>query len=340
MNCVNHPNTTAVHYCRTCGKPICSACSRDVMGVIYCEPCLAERLQGVQPPPVQPPTPGYAPPAAGFVSPAMGYVPPLGAAQPGFIAGPNPALAGLLAGIFPFGVGAVYCGQYIKGLVHLGIFVSLIIAESSGVPWYVHMMLGMGIAFFYVFQIVDSVRTAHALLAGQPIPDPFGLSQAFGPIQRNPVNSSAKMPVGAIVLIVLGGLFLLNTLLDFDINNIWPLFLIGLGFWMFARRWGIIPAQIRGCQCDRCRSRGITGPVIMMTAGMLWLLDEVAHIDWGHSWPVLLIVIGLLKVWQSNASSTGHTTWTPAQPGAPAPPVNPVAPMEPPQTPPSEVTNG
>ena len=339
MNCVNHPNTTAVHYCRTCGKPICSTCSRDVMGVIYCEPCLAERLQGVQPPPMQP-TPGYAPPAAGFVSSSTGYVPPpAGAAQPGIMGGPNPALAGLLSGIFPFGVGAVYCGQYMKGLVHLGIFVFLIVAESSNVPWYVHMMLGIGIAFFYVFQIVDSVRTAHAVLAGQPVPDPFGLGQSFGPIQRSD-GTSAKMPVGAIVLIVLGALFLLNTALNFDVNYIWPLFLIGLGFWLFARRWGIVPGCIRGCQCDRCKSRGITGPVIMMTVGVLWLLDELARIDWGHSWPVLLIVIGLLKVWQGNASSVGHTTWTPAQPAAPAPPVAPTAPVEPPQTPPSEVPHG
>lgn len=336
MNCVNHPNTTAVHYCRTCGKPICSACSRDVMGVIYCEPCLAERLQGVQPPPVQP-TPGYAPPAAGF-APTTGYAPPPpGAAHPGFMGGPNPALAGLLSAIFPFGVGAVYCGQYMKGLIHLGIFVFLIVGVSSNVPWFVHMFFGMGIAFFYVFQIVDSVRTAHALLAGQPVPDPFGLGQSFGPIQRTDGSSSTKMPVGAIVLIVLGGLLLLNTALNFDANYIWPLFLIGIGFWMFARRWGIIPSQVRGCQCDRCKSRGITGPVIMMTAGVLWLLDELARIDWGHSWPVLLIVIGLMKVWQGNASSVGHTTWTSPQPGAPA---NPTTTPEPPQTPPSEVTNG
>ena len=45
--------------------------------------------------------------------------------------GPNPALAGILAGFFPIGVGAVYTGQYAKGLSHLVIMVLLILGVSS-----------------------------------------------------------------------------------------------------------------------------------------------------------------------------------------------------------------
>src|SRR5436309_15824158 len=93
MNCAIHGEVPAVAYCRTCGKALCASCKRDVRGVIYCENCLAQRLQDVMlpasaavPPPGQPP---------------MGYVP----------AGPNPGLAAVLAAFFPFGVGAVYCGQ-------------------------------------------------------------------------------------------------------------------------------------------------------------------------------------------------------------------------------------
>ena len=94
MNCANHPEIAPVAYCRTCGKPLCANCTRDVKGVIYCENCLADRLQGVQP--------AAVPPAAGFVSAPAPIVPS---------SGPNPAVAGILAGFFPFGVGAVYCGQ-------------------------------------------------------------------------------------------------------------------------------------------------------------------------------------------------------------------------------------
>src|ERR1700722_5857643 len=50
-NCPNHNDAAAVAFCRTCGKPLCGTCTRDVRGVIYCEPCLAARLEGTPPPP-------------------------------------------------------------------------------------------------------------------------------------------------------------------------------------------------------------------------------------------------------------------------------------------------
>ena len=54
MNCANHVEVPAVAYCRTCGKPMCSTCARDVRGVIYCEECLASQVSGTMPPPPQP----------------------------------------------------------------------------------------------------------------------------------------------------------------------------------------------------------------------------------------------------------------------------------------------
>src|SRR5215475_4097917 len=48
MNCAVHTDTPAAAYCRTCGKALCENCKRDVMGAIYCEPCIAARLQGGQ----------------------------------------------------------------------------------------------------------------------------------------------------------------------------------------------------------------------------------------------------------------------------------------------------
>src|SRR5947199_7007490 len=158
MNCANHPDISTVAYCRTCGKPLCANCTHQVRGVVYCENCLAARMEGVMPPAA----PG--PPLSGTPGPA-----PL----PG--SGPNPALAGILAGFFPIGVGAVYTGQYAKGLSHLAIMVLMIIIQSSDVPWYVHTVLGIGMGFFYIYQIIDAVRTAKALQTGEPVPDPFGL---------------------------------------------------------------------------------------------------------------------------------------------------------------------
>src|SRR3989441_8970442 len=164
MNCATHNDIAAVAYCRTCGKPLCANCKRDVRGVIYCENCLAERLQGVQPPPT---------PYQQVVDPSVRVAP-----LPG--SGPNPALAGILAGFFPFGVGAVYTGQYAKGLAHLLIFTGLVWGLSSGAMGNLEPVLGIGMAFFIVYQIIDSIRSAKAVQVGQPPPDPFGLARTFG----------------------------------------------------------------------------------------------------------------------------------------------------------------
>src|SRR5271154_2372854 len=49
MNCINHPEVAAAAYCQNCGKPLCTGCMRSVGGVIYCEPCLAARLSSSPP---------------------------------------------------------------------------------------------------------------------------------------------------------------------------------------------------------------------------------------------------------------------------------------------------
>jgi len=276
MNCANHPEIAAAAYCRTCGKPLCSSCTRDVRGVIYCENCLAERLHGVQP--VTPP------PAAGFVAPAGAVGLPS--------SGPNPAVAGILAGFFPFGVGAVYTGQYAKGLAHLLIFVGLIVGMGQRSP--LDTLCAFAFAFFYVWQIIDAVRTAHALQAGQPAPDPLGLGQAFGAGEK---VDTAKVPIAAILLIGVGALFLLQTMgvFEFSVDRLWPLFLIGLGVWLFAKRWGLIGSNPRAHD-QAYRMRGLMGPVVLVTVGLLSLVDNLGGPSWDRTWPVLLLAIGLTQL--------------------------------------------
>src|SRR6266550_4046138 len=134
MNCANHADASAVAYCRTCGKALCANCTRPVRGVIYCEDCLGARMEGA--------------PAgtAGFVSPtfssgASGYVPP--PPPPGSGSGPNPTVAGIL-GAIPFGIGAIYNGQYAKGLAHLFIFAMLVYGADHSGNW--DFVFGFGIA--------------------------------------------------------------------------------------------------------------------------------------------------------------------------------------------------
>ena len=130
MNCIVHTDVPATSYCRTCGKAMCEKCSHNVRGVVYCEDCLATHMHGTMPPA----------PASGFV-PGTTPVPVL------VTSGPSPGLAGELAGFFPFGVGAVYNGQYAKGLAHLLVFVALVVGASQGGDTG-GAIFGLGIAFF------------------------------------------------------------------------------------------------------------------------------------------------------------------------------------------------
>ncbi len=309
MNCATHPDIAAVAFCRTCGKPLCGNCTRDVRGVVYCEPCLAARLEGTVP-------------AAGFVPPQQTVYPPVGAPPPrAATSGPNPAVAGILAGFFPFGVGAVYCSQYAKGLAHLLIFVMLIFASDHAGRW--DFVFGIGIAFFYVYQIIDAVRTAKALQEGQPAPDPYGLGQTFSMGERSEYKN---VPAVAIILIGLGVLFLLHTLdiFEFGLDRFWPLILILFGVWMLAKQWGLIAGRRFGCPCDRCRMRKIIGPAVLITIGTLFMLQSLDVVSFDRTWPAILLVIGVIKLLQSNASTAGHVgIFPPAQPKASPPPAPP-----------------
>ena len=236
MNCAVHTDTPAVAFCRSCGKALCENCKRDVMGAIYCEPCIAARLQGNAPVAGQP----------------VAAVP---VAVPG---APSPGIA-LLLGFIP-GVGAMYNGQFMKAFVHVGIFVMLIVAADH------YGFFGLLIAFWVWYMAFDAYKTAQARQLGLPLPDPLGIDRIFGlhesqsapgvaapvsgaapagtvgvpvyPVQAAPPPPSPQesTPAGAVILIVLGVFFLLGTSGWLRTEHTWPLFLIGIGVWLAYKR--------------------------------------------------------------------------------------------------------
>ena len=272
MDCVNHSGTAASAFCQTCGRPLCQNCVRNVAGgQVFCDTC-ATSWQAYQQP---------------FAAPPPGA--------------PNPAAAAVL-GLIP-GVGAMYNGQFFKGLIHVVIFAVLIsITDHYGI-------FGLFIAAWIFYQSFEAFHTAKARRDGLPLPDPLGLNevgnwlnlgktqyppqppaqpgpgpvgqpgQAAGyppyasqpqpPYGQNPYEApyqppyppaagftdpgmppvppvpplfwKRKEPVGAIILIGLGTLFLLGQLDVFHgrlMEFAWPLLLIGLGVWLIARRLG------------------------------------------------------------------------------------------------------
>jgi hypothetical protein len=200
-------------------------------------------------------------------------------------------------GLIP-GVGAMYNGQYFKGLIHVVIFVVIISITTH------YGIFGLFIPAWILYQSFEAYHTAKALRDGDPLPDPLGLNevgnwlnlgsrprtqgQPFagqgptgqaqapggyqapnpGPYQTYeppyqasyvppagtfpdpgvppvppvpPIAWRRKEPIGAIVLIGLGFLFLLGQLDIFSgrlFDFTWPLLLIGLGVWLIVRRIG------------------------------------------------------------------------------------------------------
>ena len=52
--------------------------------------------------------------------------------------------------------------------------------------------------------------------------------------------------------------------------------------------------------------RGLMGPIVLITVGVLFLVGEFSRYSFWDLWPILLIVIGVVLVAQSLVARTGH----------------------------------
>lgn len=74
------------------------------------------------------------------------------------------------------------------------------------------------------------------------------------------------------------------------------------------------------CGCPRCRLRGVMAPTVLVTLGILFLLDNLHAMNFNKSFPILLIVIGLVMVLQRTSSTEGHVPLGYVQPPGMTPP--------------------
>jgi len=138
----------------------------------------------------------------------------------------SPGFAGFLSAIFPFGIGAMYNGLYVKGLVYLIMFAALVSFQRFGraQPFMALMLAG-----FYFYQVIESVQTAAAInrkaLTGKEDEAVTVEDQILEPAKSGSVFWGA-------VLIGLGVLFLLANFDVIDYGSLfdfWPVAVIGLG---------------------------------------------------------------------------------------------------------------
>ncbi len=187
-------------YCRVCGKPLSESQVRRRHGVIYCEAHV--------------PAPAPLPRSEWDTLPQA-------------TAGTSPGLAFVL-GLIP-GVGAIYNGQYAKGLIHVvifGLIISILEAGAGGLE----PLFGMLLATWVFYMAFEAYHTAKRRQAGLPVDEFSSLI---------PLKEGAGSVAGPLVLIGLGIFFLLLTLDVIDLYQVvrfWPVLLIVLGVWMLVSR--------------------------------------------------------------------------------------------------------
>ncbi|MBV9507426.1 MAG: B-box zinc finger protein [Acidobacteriia bacterium] len=207
MNCQNHPDTPATAYCRSCGKAVCEQCRRDAYGTVFCEEH----------------APAFAPPAD---TPPPSPEPPRPRYQHSDV---SPGLA-LGLGFIP-GVGAIYNGQYAKGLVHaviFGIIISILDTNLEGVSVIFSFVLTAWI-FYMAF---EAYHTARRRRNGEPVDEYSGLLSFQ--------SRTSAAPVAGVILVLLGVVLLLDTLHLFDfayLARYWPVLLIGAGAYLLYSRF-------------------------------------------------------------------------------------------------------
>ena len=216
MQCPTCVETTVTAFCRHCGKGVCGQCAVAVEGVPHCAECATELAKEA------PGEAQSAPPAvpAPRPRPRPSFRPPADA--------PHPVLSGVL-GFVP-GLGAVYNGQYVKGLIHVILF-GLLMTIATNVTRGLEPLFVPLIAVFYLYMPIEAVRTAQALRRGERVDE---LSGVVGVLFRD----TARSPAAGVAVIAAGVVLLLFSLGVFELRQVmpyWPILLIGLGvYWLYT----------------------------------------------------------------------------------------------------------
>ena len=220
MNCFNHSDTPAVAYCRACGKALCTECKRTAQGTIFCdEHAPAAAIEGAI-------RQGVVDHIAEKAAAAAAPPPSAGSIATGDV---SPGLACLL-GFIP-GVGAIYNGQYAKGLVHAIVFGLLVSITSSGTAGDLEPLFGILIGVWVMYMALEAYHTARKRRAGEPVDEFSSILDVHG--------RRSGFPVGAITLIALGVLLLLSTTDVIQLRYLlryWPVLLILMGAYMLYVR--------------------------------------------------------------------------------------------------------
>ena len=138
-----------------------------------------------------------------------------------------------------------------------------------------------------------------------PVP-PMGVGEV--PLAPRP----SRFPAGAVWLIGLGTIFLLSTTGVFQILFGWTLVgfvLIGLAVWIFIRRMmdtGSGLGNDGSAGYSQRVVRALWGSIWLGAVGVLLLLNEFDVLTWHRSWPLFIILAGVMALLQRAASNAAY----------------------------------
>lgn len=143
----------------------------------------------------------------------------------------KPGLAAFLSA-FP-GLGNVYNGLYLRGLIFFMIVFTLISILANGSSRGGEPFFGAAVAFFWLFNIIDAYR--QAVLINHGYQQDLGILD----LPKRPRAGQGGIAAG-IILVLIGTYALLEQYVSIDLDwlfDLWPVAAIALGGWLI---WGTI----------------------------------------------------------------------------------------------------
>ncbi|HEY1758975.1 MAG TPA: DUF5668 domain-containing protein [Bryobacteraceae bacterium] len=199
---------TIAGYCRACGRALAETDVHKAHGAMYCKEHVPQEGDAA--------SPYSAPPnSSAYTSPL-----PRNDISPGLAFG---------LGFIP-GVGAIYNGQYAKGLVHVAVVGVLISILNADIPERYEPLVALMLVAFWAYMPFEAFHTARSRQLGHPVDETSSLVPMGG----------SRFPGAPVLLIALGTLLLLDNLGIFELRRMlrfWPVVLIGAGVYMLYNRF-------------------------------------------------------------------------------------------------------
>src|SRR5262245_6006577 len=197
MNCSYHAKNPSTVQCSQCARSLCPACDHRIRGFPFCQDCI---VAGVE---------------------MLRYQQSRNSDAHVIRRKTSPFVATFLSFFVP-GLGAAYNGQTSKAIVHFAIFASFfqMAVLTNGVHFFILGVLGT-----WLFAAVDACRTAQLMRAGlSPETEEDVIARR---LYGNPF-------AWGVTLIIIGTVFLLQTLLDIQlpVKKLLPVALVALGAYM------------------------------------------------------------------------------------------------------------